>query len=207
MNRHIPGASFNITQPIIDTSTEIATGSSADLAVIISGPDSVGPSWPRGRKSLEIVKRSMGAADTSIEQEADQPQLRIAVDRGELARYGLNISDVQDVIELAHRRARRRRRLRRASVDSISPCATSRMPGRDRSAIAQILVATPSGGRVPLGQLARIETVRGPSIIARRENERQITVRTNIRGRDQGGSSLMRRPRSRLVSSFRLGTA
>ena len=57
----------------------------------------------------------------------------------------------------------------------------------DPAAIGQILVATPSGGRVPLGQLAQIETVRGPSIIARRENERQITVRTNIRGRDQGG--------------------
>ena len=57
----------------------------------------------------------------------------------------------------------------------------------DPAAIAQILVATPGGGRVPLGQLARIETVRGPSIIARRENERQITVRTNIRERDQGG--------------------
>jgi heavy metal efflux system protein len=57
----------------------------------------------------------------------------------------------------------------------------------DPTAIGRILVATPSGGRVPLGHLARIETVRGPSIIGRRENERQITVRTNIRARDQGG--------------------
>jgi cobalt-zinc-cadmium resistance protein CzcA len=57
----------------------------------------------------------------------------------------------------------------------------------DQTAIAQILLATPGGGRMPLGQLARVETVRGPSIIARRENQRQITVRTNIRDRDQGG--------------------
>ena len=100
LNSRIPGASFNITQPIIDTSTEIATGSSADLAVIISGPNL---STLRGLASevMDIVKGVDGAADTSIEQEADQTQLRIAVDRGELARYGLNISDVQDVIELA----------------------------------------------------------------------------------------------------------
>jgi cobalt-zinc-cadmium resistance protein CzcA len=50
-----------------------------------------------------------------------------------------------------------------------------------------MLVTTAAGGRIPLRQLAHIETVRGPSIIARRENERQVTVRTNIRGRDQGG--------------------
>jgi heavy metal efflux system protein len=50
---------------------------------------------------LDLVRGIRGAADTSIEQEADQPQLRTAVDRAVLARYGLNISDVQEVIELA----------------------------------------------------------------------------------------------------------
>jgi heavy metal efflux system protein len=185
LNSHIPGASFNITQPIIDTSTEIATGSSADLAVIISGPD-LNVLRRLSSQTLDIVRKVEGAADTSIEQEADQPQLRMAVDRGELARYGLNITDVQDVIELA---------LGGRSVGAVFEgerrfdltvryVADARA---DPAAIAQILVATPGGGRVPLGQLAHIETVRGPSIIARRENERQITVRTNIRERDQGG--------------------
>ena len=135
---------------------------------------------------VRIVKGVEGAADTAIEQEADQEQLRVAVDRGLLARYGLNISDVQDVIELA---------IGGRTVGSVfegerrfdvtvryQPDARA-----DPGSIAHILVATPGGGRVPLGQLTRIDTVRGPSIIARRENERQITVRTNIRGRDQGG--------------------
>jgi heavy metal efflux system protein len=185
LTQHIPGATFNITQPIIDTSTEIATGSSADLAVIINGPD-LGVLRRLAGQVLDLLKRVDGAADTSIEQEADQPQLRIAVDRGMLSRYGLNISDVQDVIELA---------LGGRVVGSVFEGerrfdATVRYVAdarADPSAIGHILVATPAGGRVPLGQLAWIETVRGPSIIARRENERQVTARTNIRGRDQGG--------------------
>ena len=135
---------------------------------------------------LKVVTTVRGAADMSIEQEADQAQLRIAVDRGVLARYGLNVSDIQDVIELA---------IGGRTVGAVfegerrfdvtvryTPEARA-----DPAAIGQMLVAAPSGERVPLGQLARVETVRGPSIIARRENERQITVRTNIRDRDQGG--------------------
>ena len=185
LNSHIPGATFNITQPIIDTSTEIATGSSADLAVIVTGPD-LSVLRRLAADVLNMVRTVPGAADTSIEQEGDQPQLRIAVDRGVLARYGLNISDVQDVIELAiGGRAvgavfEGERRFD-VTVRYVPEART------DPAAIAQILVATPGGGRVPLGQLARVETVRGPSIIARRENERQMTVRTNIRERDQGG--------------------
>ncbi len=182
---HIPGATFNITQPIIDTSTEIATGSSADLAIIITGPDLATLRRLAG-DVLDRIRTLRGAADTSIEQEADQSQLRIAVDRAALARYGLSISDVQDVIELAIGgrgvgvvfEGERRFDL---TVRYVPEART------DQTAIAQILVATPGGGRVPLGQLARVETVRGPSIIGRRENQRQITVRTNVRDRDQGG--------------------
>ena len=185
LNSHIPGASFNITQPIIDTSTEIATGSSADLAVIINGPD-LSVLRRLASQVVQIVRGVDGAADTSIEQEGDQPQLRLAIDRAVLARYGLNISDVQDVIELA---------IGGRAVGSVFEgerrfdVTVRYLPDAraDPASIGQILVATPGGGRVPLGQLAHIETVRGPSIIARRENERQITVRTNIRGRDQGG--------------------
>jgi cobalt-zinc-cadmium resistance protein CzcA len=185
LNTHIPGATFNITQPIIDTSTEIATGSSADLAVIITGPD-LSVLRRLAGEVLTVVRSIRGAADTSIEQEADQPQLRVAVDRAVLARHGINIADVQEVIELAIGgrgvgvvfEGERRFEITVRYV----PEARS-----DPAAIGQLLVAMPTGGRVPLGQLARIETVRGPSIIARRENQRQITVRTNIRGRDQGG--------------------
>jgi len=181
----IPGASFNFTQPIIDTSTEIATGSSADLAVIVSGPD-LRQLRAIATQALAVLRPIRGAADTSIEQEAEQAQLRIAVKRYQLARYGINVSDVQDVIDLAF---------------GGSPITTVFEGDRrfdvvarfipearaDATSIGSILIPTREGGRVPLAQLAEIKVADGATIIARRENERQITIRTNIRGRDQGG--------------------
>ena len=97
----IPGAAFSFTQPIIDNVTEAVTGSAADLAVILSGPD-LASCCRHGRAGhLEIIRKVPGAADTAIEQEADQAQLRIAINRHEVARYGINVRDVQDVIEMA----------------------------------------------------------------------------------------------------------
>jgi len=100
LEAEIPGATFNFTQPIIDTSTEIATGSSADLAVILSGPD-LGRLRELAMQALATVRSVPGAADTSIEQEGAQAQLQIQINRHQVARYGINVSDVQDVIDLA----------------------------------------------------------------------------------------------------------
>jgi cobalt-zinc-cadmium resistance protein CzcA len=181
----IPGVAFNFTQPIIDTSTEIATGSSADLALIISGPD-LRVLRTLATQSLDLIRQIRGAADTSIEQEADQAQLRISIDRLQVARYGINVSDVQDVIDLALAGSpvstvfEGERRFDIAA--RLTPEARA-----DAVAIGHILIATRDGGRVPLAQLATIRELDGATIIARRENERQITVRTNIRSRDQGG--------------------
>jgi cobalt-zinc-cadmium resistance protein CzcA len=181
----IPGSSFNFTQPIIDTSTEIATGSSADLAVIVTGQD-LRQLRAVATQALAVLRVIRGAADTSIEQEADQAQLRIAVNRYQVARYGLNVSDVQDVIDLA---------LGGSPITGVFEgdrrfdVVARYAPGAraDASSIAAILIPTREGGRVPLAQLADIAVADGATIIARRENERQITIRTNIRGRDQGG--------------------
>jgi cobalt-zinc-cadmium resistance protein CzcA len=185
LHAEIPGVTFNFTQPIIDTSTEIATGSSADLALIISGPD-LKMLRTLATQSLDLLRQIRGAADTSIEQEADQAQLRLSIDRLQVARYGINVSDVQDVVDLA------------LAGSPVSPVfegdrrfdiAMRFTPEAraDAAAIGRLLIATRDGGRVPLAQLATIRALDGATIIARRENKRQITVRTNIRGRDQGG--------------------
>ncbi len=184
LRSHFPGVNFSFTQPIIDMVTEAVTGSSADLAVIFTGPD-LTVLRRLSTEALEIVSRVSGAADSSIEQDADQPQLHIEMDRQEMARYGLNISDVQQVIELA-----------------IGGQAVSTMYEGDRrfditvryrpdarsdiSSLRDLLVLTPEGGQLPLSQLSKISIIDGASIITRRENRRQISVRTNIRGRDQG---------------------
>jgi cobalt-zinc-cadmium resistance protein CzcA len=185
LRAQILGATFNFTQPIIDTSTEMATGSSADLAVIISGYDL---KQLRGlaNQTLGLLRNIRGAADTSIEQEDEQSQLRISINRDEVARYAINVSDVQGIIEMA---------IGGCAVNTVyegekrfDVAARYAPEARaDATAIGRILVPTKDGGRVPLQQLAEITVSNGASIIARRENQRQITVRTNIRGRDQGG--------------------
>lgn len=184
LKANIPGASLNFTQPIIDTVTESVTGSSADLAVILTGRD-LNELRRMGAQTLALIRTVPGSADSAFEQEADQAQLRILINRPEVARYGINVEDIQQLIELA------------IGGRSISPMfegerkfdITARYTAASRADIADlsnILIHTADGGRVPLSQLAEIKVVNGASIIARRENERQITVRTNIRGRDQG---------------------
>jgi len=179
-----PGAKFSFTQPIIDNVTEAVTGSAADLAVIIRGPDLL-RLRVLGAQILDVVRQVPGATDPAIEQDADQPQLVITVDRQQAGRYGISVSDLQDVIELA---------IGGRAVSTMFEgerrfAITARYPPADRgdpAAIDRILVPTSEGGRVPLAQLAKVEVRDGASIIARRENQRQITVRTNIRGIDQG---------------------
>jgi cobalt-zinc-cadmium resistance protein CzcA len=184
LRAEVPGASFSFTQPIIDNVTEAVTGSSADLAVIIGGTD-LPLLRAKAAAALEVIRQVPGAADSAIEQEPDQAQLRIQVNRQEVARYGINVKDVEDVIELAigGRSVSTMFEGERRFDITVRYTPESRI---DPSAIGNILIRTHEGGRVPLSQLAEIKVVTGASIIARRENRRQITVRTNIRGRDQG---------------------
>ncbi len=185
LRRNIPGATFNFTQPIIDTVTESVTGSSADLAVILTGSD-LGTLRQVAQQTLTLIENVPGAADSAIEQEPDQAQLRVMIDRRRVARYGLNVEDVQALIELA---------IGGRPVSTLFEGErrfdiTARYTEASRAEIADLgsmLVRSPDGARIPLSELAQIQVVNGASIIGRRENQRQITVRTNIRGRDQGG--------------------
>jgi len=184
LNEQIPGAAFSFTQPIVDNVTESVTGSAADLAVIIRGPD-LATLRRSAREVLAVVRQVPGAADTAIEQEEDQAQLRLRIDRQAVARYGINVRDVQDVIEMAigGRAAGTMFEGERRFDITVRYIPDART---NITAIGNVLIPTREGGRVPLNQLAEIKVVNGASIIARRENQRQITVRTNIRGRDQG---------------------
>ncbi len=103
-----------------------------------------------------------------------------------MARFGVRVRDVQDLIELAvgGRVVSSLFEGERRFDISVRFAPEARA---DANAIGSMLVPTRSGARVPLSQMAKLEVVNGQSIIARRENRRQIAVRTNIRGRDQGG--------------------
>src|SRR4051812_4132673 len=200
LRAEIPGANFSLTQPIIDNVTEAVTGSPADLAVIISGGD-LKRLRELAQQSLAVLRGIPGAADTFLEQESEQSQLRILVDRQAVARYGINVRDVQDVVEMA---------IGGKPVSTVFEGekrfdVTVRFQEQaraDSEAIGSILVPTREGGRIPLSQLAHIEVVTGASIIARRENIRQISVRTNIRGRDQG--SFVKEAQARFSEAVKL---
>ncbi len=179
-----PTAAFNFSQPIMDMVMESVTGSSADLAVIFSGPN-LSELRRLAGTALDLLKTVPGAADTSIEQESEQPQLRLQVRRDDAARYGINVADVQDVVEMAIG-GRPISTLfdgeRRFGIGvRYVPEARSTLSG-----IGSIVVQGADGRSAVLSQMADIRIDDGASSIARRENRRQISVRTNIRGRDQG---------------------
>ncbi len=185
LESHIPGAVISFSQPILDNVTEAVTGSVADLAVLISGDD-LNLLRRSADSVLDVVKGIDGASEYGIEQEGNQAQLIIAIDRGKIARYGGNMRDVQDVIEMA---------VGGRKVSSLFEGEKRfdiviRYPESARSTVTDIgnlLLTSPGGQRIPLSQVADIKIEDGATIIARQDGRRQVSVRTNIRGRDQGG--------------------
>ncbi len=200
LNDSVPGANLSFTQPIIDNVTEAVTGSPADLAVILSGPD-LPALRAKGAEVLEMLRAVPGATDTFIEQESDQAQLKITIDRDQVARYGLNVSDVGAIIEMAvgGRVASTMFEGERRFDITVRYVAEAR---RDINSIGGIIVKGSDGSTVPLAQLAEIKVVAGASMIARRDNQRILSVRTNIRGRDQGG--FVEEAQQRFAKSIRL---
>ena len=180
-----PTTRFNFTQPIIDSVTEDTNGTSANLAVEFSGPDSA-VLLGLARQTVDLLRHVPGAVDVSIEQEGPQPQLVIRPDRALCARYNVRIEDVNRLINTAlggepvgtlyegERRFDIVAKFDRG--DANSPSAIGRLP-----------VHTADGVPVPLSQVATIEMVDGQTIIARENGNRRMTVRTDIVGRDQGG--------------------
>ncbi len=181
----IPGASFTITQPIIDMVTENATGSSSDLAIFVTGKD-LDTLRVYAEKILKLTKSVNGASETAIEQEKKQTQLDVEVDRTKAARYGVNVEDVNAILEMA---------VGGLPVSSLWEderkfdivLRFSKESRKTPEQIGKIIIQTKSGLRIPLSQVADIRLSEGQSIISRDDEQRQITVKTNIRGRDQGG--------------------
>ena len=185
LEQGVPGALFSFSQPILDNVTEAVTGSVADLAIIISGDD-LDLMRQKADSILAVIRTIPGATECGIEQEGNQAQLSVDIDRTAAARFGVNVSDIQKMIEAA---------IGGRSVGKFYDGEKRfdivvRYSAAERgsvNAVRQMMISSPSGARVPMFQLARISLVDGPTIIQREEGKRQISVRTNIRGRDQGG--------------------
>jgi len=180
-----PTTRFNFTQPIIDSVTEDANGTSANLAVEFSGAES-GILLNLARKTQALLSKVQGAVDVSIEQEGPQPQLVIKPDRALCARYNVNIEDVTQLIDVAiggspigHLYEGERR------IDIVARFDKAHI--RSPAAIGRLPVYNAEGIPIPLAQVAHIDIIDGQTLIARDNGRRRLTVRTDIVGRDQGG--------------------
>ncbi len=185
LERELPSVKFTSGQPIIDQVMEIVTGSAADLAVSIVGDDLV-MMRSKADSIVSIMKSMQGSEGVNIEQEGMQEQLAIKINREAAARYGINVSDIQNMIEAA---------IGGKSI-SVLYDGTKRYDVVIRylpqfrnniDEIKKMLVPSANGSLIPMEQLAEIHFVQGQTNIYRYNNKRMVTVRTNIRGRDQGG--------------------
>ena len=180
----IPGVVYNFTQPMAMRLDETISGVRADVAVKIFGPDE--QILDRSADEvLRVLGRVRGAADVQKQVFSGAAEWQVVVDREELARYGLNVSDVRDLVQAAVGGkavtevidGRRRFQIVVRLPESYR---------RDRDALGSILLAAPAGEQVPLGRVAEIRRSSGPEVVHREDSQRRIVVQCNVRGRDMG---------------------
>jgi cobalt-zinc-cadmium resistance protein CzcA len=181
----MPGVSFNFTQPMAMRLDEVVSGVKADVAVKIFGPDAA--VLERLGAEIEAALATVrGAADLQTEVLSGGAQIEIVIDRDEAARYGVNVADVQELVETAVGGTQATEVLdgaRRFAVVVRFP-ETIR---RDPQAIAALTLTAPGGEKVPLGRLARIARTATPEAVTHENGQRRLVVQTNVRGRDVGG--------------------
>jgi cobalt-zinc-cadmium resistance protein CzcA len=182
--REVPGVTFNFTQPMAMRLDEVVSGVKADVAVKIFGPDAA--ELERiGERVRQAIDRVHGAADLQVEVLSGATQIELAIDRARIARFGLNVADVREVVQTA--------------VGGIT--ATDVLDGArrfpvvvrypeamrsDAAAIGGLLLTGPAGERVPVSSVAQVREIEGPEAVTHENAERRLVVQTNVRGRDIG---------------------
>ena len=180
--KKLPGFTVGFSQPIMDMVMDQIAGTHSDLAVKIYSDDIV-----EGRHIAEHIAHVLsgieGATDVVVDQEPPTPQLQILVNRERIAQYGVNASDVAELIELAIGG----KAVSEIFVGSKVYDVTCRYADEYRNTpekIGQLMLTTHEGVKIPLSQVAEIKTTLGASTIMREMNRRHTTVRVNLRGVD-----------------------
>ncbi|MCL4245788.1 MAG: CusA/CzcA family heavy metal efflux RND transporter, partial [Candidatus Dadabacteria bacterium] len=184
LEKAVPGTSFSYSQPIELRVQELIAGVRSDVAINIYGGD-LQRLKDLGDDVVRAVSRVTGAADTKAEQVAGLPYLRVIVDRGAIARYGINAGQVMDAVEsIGGREAGQvlEGQKRFAMQARIAPGDRA-----DVGRIKDIRIASPDGKLIPLSQLAEVRIEEGPAQISRESVHRRLSVETNVRGRDLAG--------------------
>ena len=180
-----PGILLNFSQPIATRVDELLSGVRAQIAIKLFGED-LSVLEEKGREIEAAVREVPGAADVQLEQISGEAQLVVRADRDSLARYGLNVAQVMDVVaaavggealtEVIEGQRRFDVYLRVAEEYRSDPAA-----------IGNLWVSNGQGLRVPLSQVADIRIVEGPPTVSREDAQRRVVIQANVRGRDMGG--------------------
>jgi cobalt-zinc-cadmium resistance protein CzcA len=180
----IAGITFGFSQPIQCRIDELVAGTRAQLILKLFGED-INVLSEKSAKIAKVLSTIRGSTDLNAEKVAGQPYLTINIDRSKIARYGLNISDVQKVIEIA---VAGKAASQLYEVNRSFPI-TVRLPEEKRNsleAIRNLKITTKTGINVPLEQLAEVKMIEGPVQISRQDGVRRIGIEMNITGRDIG---------------------
>jgi len=177
-----PGVIFNYTQPAEDAVDEAETGLKSLLAVKIFGGD-LATLEAKARQVKAIIAKVPGIADITVVRELGQPSLTVVPDRAKIARYGLNVDDVNNLVETALGGKAASRVIQ--GERQFDLLVRMQEPYRkDMEAIKNLLIATPDGQHLPLSQFADIRVNNGASFIYREANSRFIGVQFSVQNRD-----------------------
>ncbi|MCU1322467.1 MAG: CusA/CzcA family heavy metal efflux transporter [Acidobacteriaceae bacterium] len=181
----IPGINLVMSQPISDRVDEMVSGVRADVAVMLYGDD-LDLLVEKANQIAKVASGIQGTQDTRVDRVGGQQYLTIDIDRGAIARYGINAADVNDMVETA---------IAGKAATSIYEGerrfeAVVRLPLSLRDSvedIRELQISSPDGPRVPLKDLATVKVVEGPALINRSMGKRRIVVGVNVQNRDLGG--------------------
>ena len=182
----IPGALWNFSQPIADNMEEAVSGVKGQLAIKIYGND-LKTLEQKGLEIVNVMRSIKGIADLGLFRVIGQPNLQFKVNRKQAARYGLNVSDVQDAVETAVGGKAVTQVLQGEQRYDLT--ARYEAPYRTtKEAVENIRLAAPSGARVSLAELSDVQTLDGASEIYRESNSRYVAIKYSIQGRDLGSA-------------------
>jgi cobalt-zinc-cadmium resistance protein CzcA len=177
-----PGIIFNYTQPAEDAVDEAETGLKSLLAVKVFGTD-LETLETKGKAIKRVLEGVRGIKEITLVQELGQPSLTVNIDRGKIARYGLNVADINGLIEAAVGGAAATQVVQ--GEKQFDLVVRLEQQFRDNpEEIRDILVAAPDGSQIPLKELADIRVQNGASFIYREDNSRYIGVQFSVEGRD-----------------------
>ena len=181
----IPGVNYEFTQPMQMRMDETITGTRGDAALKIFGED-LDTLEQLGKQARSAISRVPGASETQMELISGAEELQVRVNRDAAARFGVNVSDIQEIIENLYGS---RQVSEMIEGEQRFPIAF-RLPANlrdDPEQIRSLQLKTPTGALVRMDQVSEIRQVRGPIIINREQAHRRVVIMSNVSGRDLGG--------------------